>query len=49
MHFVLGSEDEYYQSEAAEGLKETYKTLGFEVHSFEGTHDIHGGVLNEIL
>jgi predicted esterase len=49
MHFVLGSEDEYYQGEAAEQLKETYKTLGFEVHSFEGTHDLHGGVLSSIL
>ena len=49
LHFVLGTEDEYYQGEAAERVKETYKTLGFEVHSFDGIHDIHGGVLNEIL
>lgn len=49
LHFVLGTEDEFYQSEAAEQLKEAYKTLGFEVHSFNGKHDIEQGVLSAIL
>lgn len=49
MHFVLGTEDEYYQGETAEQLKETYKSLGFEIHSFKGKHDIEEGVLTAIL
>jgi len=49
LHFVLGSKDEFYQGEAGEQLKETYKTLGFEVHSFNGKHDIEEEVLKGIL
>jgi predicted esterase len=49
MHFVLGSEDEYYQGADAEALKNSYVDLGFKVHAFEGTHDVCGRVLNEIL
>jgi predicted esterase len=49
MHFVLGSEDEYYQGEGAEALKNSYLELGFKVHAYEGTHEVFGRVLNEIL
>ena len=49
LHFVLGTQDEYYQGEAAAELQERYKTLGFEVHSFEGKHDIETGMLTAIL
>jgi predicted esterase len=49
MHFVLGSEDEYYQGADAEVLKNSYLDLGFKVYAYEGTHDVYGRVLNEIL
>ena len=49
LHFVLGTQDEYYQGEEAAKLQERYKTLGFEVHTFAGKHDIDGEVLKQIL
>jgi predicted esterase len=49
MHFVLGSEDEYYQGADAEVLKNSYLDLGFKVHAYKGTHDIDSKVVAEIL
>lgn len=49
LHFVLGTEDEYYQGETAVELTAMYKTLGFVVHTYEGKHDIEAGVLSSIL
>lgn len=49
LHFVLGTEDEYYQGDTALELKAMYKTLGFEVHTYEGKHDIEAEVLTTIL
>jgi predicted esterase len=49
MHFVLGTEDEYYQGEAAQQLLDHYQSMGFKVHTFTGKHDIDGDVVKRIL
>lgn len=49
MHFVLGSEDEYYLGEEAQLLLKHYESMGFKVHTFTGKHDIEHGVLTAIL
>jgi predicted esterase len=49
MHFVLGTEDEYYQGEEAQQLLNHYQSMGFKVHTFTGKHDIEGEVLKRIL
>lgn len=49
MHFVLGTEDEYYQGEEAQELIDHYQSMGFQVHTFTGKHDIDGEVLKRIL
>lgn len=49
MHFVLGTEDEYYQGEEAQQLLRHYQSMGFKVHTFAGKHDIDGEVLKRLL
>ena len=49
LHFVLGNEDEFYQGEEAETIKQHYATMGFEVHAYPGKHDLEAAVLKRIL
>lgn len=49
LHFVLGRDDEYYQGEAATELITSYETLGFQVHTYEGKHDLDGQMLFHLL
>lgn len=48
-HFVIGSEDQFYNSEQQDALALFYEGKGFKIHRFEGNHDIHAPTLNEIL
>lgn len=49
LHFVLGTQDEYYQGEAAQVLLRHYQSMGFKVHTFAGKHDIDGEVVKRLL
>lgn len=49
LHFVLGTQDEYYQGDAAKSLLASYENLGFRVHFFDGKHEIQERVLTSIL
>ena len=49
LHFVLGDEDEFYHGAEAEGIKKRYATLGFQVHTYPGKHDLDAAVLKRIL
>jgi predicted esterase len=48
-YFVLGTEDEYFDSEAQKNTFEYYKNRGFNIFSFEGAHSIEKSVLTSIL
>jgi predicted esterase len=49
LHFLLGTQDEYYQGEAAQQLLRHYQSMGFKVHTYAGKHDIDGEVLKRLL
>lgn len=49
LHFVLGTQDEYYQGEEAQQLLRHYQSMGFKVHTYAGKHDIDGEVLKRLL
>ena len=48
-HFVIGSEDEFYTSEAQSELVKFYLNKGFSTHRFEGKHDIAASTVDSIL
>lgn len=48
-HFVIGTEDEFYDVETQEGLIEFYRKKGFETYSFHGKHDIEQDTLETVL
>ncbi len=48
-HFVIGSEDEFYNDETQDSLVNFYLNKGFRIHRFDGKHDIHGDTLKMIL
>ena len=48
-YFVIGTEDEYYNTEAQISEMEFYKTMGFQTLQFTGKHDIEIGTLNRIF
>jgi len=48
-HFVIGSNDEFYNNSAQEELVAFYQRKGFAVHRFEGKHDIHADTLRSIV
>lgn len=48
-HFVIGTNDEFYDAAAQQSLIAFYKNKGFDIHSFEGKHDIDGDTLKTIL
>ncbi len=49
MDFVIGSKDPYFDSESSAKVQNEYIELGFEIHSFEGAHDIHPQTLRAVL
>ncbi len=46
--FVVGTQDEYYNTEQQKGLIEFYRGLSFKTITFEGKHDINTEVLKAI-
>ena len=46
--FVIGTEDEYYNTEQQKALIDFYTDLSFKTITFEGKHNINGDVLNAI-
>jgi predicted esterase len=48
-YFVIGDEDEYYDSTSQSSLIEFYDDKGFTTHSFHGKHDIEVKTLETIL
>ncbi len=49
MDFVIGSKDPYFDSESSAKVQNEYTELGFEIHTFEGAHDIHPQTLRAVL
>lgn len=49
LNFVLGENDVYFSQDKQIEIKNEYKVLGFNVHSFDGGHDIDQCVLTDIL
>jgi predicted esterase len=49
LHFVLGTEDPYYTSENEETECAYFSEIGFNVHRFDGKHDIDSKTLLGIL
>lgn len=49
LHFALGNQDEYFQGAVADALKSQYVQRGFQMHLYEGKHDIDVNTLNAIL
>ncbi|MEN9301584.1 MAG: hypothetical protein RL264_13 [Bacteroidota bacterium] len=47
--FVLGKQDQYFQNTNFDEAIISYEKLGFQIHLFDGVHDIVPSVLNEIL
>ncbi len=48
-HFVLGTQDEYFNSEQQLSTLSFYTDLGFNTHAFNGSHSIDNITLNQIL
>jgi predicted esterase len=40
MDFVIGSNDPYFAAENKAKIQEEYLALGFDIHTFEGVHDL---------
>jgi predicted esterase len=40
MDFVIGSNDPYFAAESKAKIQEEYLALGFDIHTFEGVHDL---------
>lgn len=49
LDFVLGKNDIYFSQEKQVEIKNEYQVLGFNVHSFDGGHDIDQYMLSRIL
>jgi predicted esterase len=49
MDFVIGTKDPYFDSESSAKVQDEYTELGFEVHTFEGAHDVHPQTLRNVL
>ena len=48
-YFVIGTEDEYYNTEAQISEIKFYQNIGFNTLQFEGRHDIENDTLKRIL
>lgn len=49
LHFVLGTKDPYFDLESQTKVLNEYTELGFEIHTFDGPHDINQITLKSIL
>jgi predicted esterase len=47
--FCLGKDDPYFNEHEAQKTIDFYKSLNFEIHTFEGKHDIEPSVLAKLL
>lgn len=48
-YFMLGDNDEFFNSKKASEVCEQFLSLGFNIEKYEGVHDIDVKMLNEIL
>lgn len=48
-HFIIGTDDEYYQGESQEELVSFYQNKGYQIHQYEGKHDIDGDLIVKLL
>jgi predicted esterase len=48
-YFVIGTEDEFYKTEAQKNEIAFYQKIGFQTLQFQGKHDIHNTTMLEIL
>ena len=49
LHFVLGDKDPYFDLESKSKVLNEYTELGFEIHTFDGLHDINQITLRSML
>jgi predicted esterase len=49
LHFAIGDQDPYFLEAQKEEVLQTYRNLGFQIHEFEGKHDIDPTTLSKIL
>lgn len=47
--FAIGNNDEFYSEPAQQQLMKYYREIGYQIVSYEGTHDIVNETLTEIL
>lgn len=48
-HFVIGNEDQYFDSSAQKKLMAFYSELGFNIEHYEGGHDIDNKTLTKLI
>lgn len=49
LHFAIGNQDPYFKKDGSKQIVNDYKQLGFQIHNFDGAHDINSAQLLEIL
>jgi predicted esterase len=49
LHFAIGDQDPYFLQAQKEDVLQTCRNLGFQIHEFEGKHDIDPTTLSKIL
>jgi predicted esterase len=49
MDFVIGSKDPYFNSENIVKVQHEYTQLGFDIHTYEGAHDLDAQMLRTVL
>jgi predicted esterase len=49
LDFVLGKQDQYFDSENQIKVMKAYTALGFDLHTFEGPHDVDQRTLLTVL
>lgn len=48
-HFVLGTEDEYFDINDQQKVNQFYAEMNFDIHSFIGEHDINHKIFSDII
>ncbi len=48
-HFVIGTKDQYFNSDDQKSILDFFKKNGFKTHTFEGEHTIEKPILEHIL
>lgn len=49
LHFVMGKQDPYFDSGQQQNVLNEYRELGFDIHTFEGGHDIDTITLKALI